>query len=109
PVGASREYRNPLSLPINTRPEAIVGCVFAETPEGKPNTHLSFSRGTCVAVSPAACAGWNRELEASVPQPFQAGPRAGSVSGGVFRRLFCVFFSSSPFSPPTRAPRLECP
>src|SRR6478609_10096241 len=46
PVFASSEYTKPLSLPTNTRPDATVGCALADTPDGKPNAHLSFSFGT---------------------------------------------------------------
>src|SRR5438477_360672 len=88
---------------MNTRPAAIVGCVFAETPAGKPKAHFSFNRGTCAAVRPAACAGWNRELDISAPQPFHAAPRAGSERAGLLRHLFGMFLASPCWALPTQA------
>src|SRR5579863_5700452 len=64
----------PLWLPTNTRPPATLGCAQAEVASGYPNAHLSLSRGTCSAVSPACASVWKRVLVSSRPQPFQAGP-----------------------------------
>src|SRR6185503_9407805 len=68
----------PPALPTNTRPPAIVDCAFDWRSPGKPNAHLSFSRGTSAAVSPAIAASWNRTLLVVTPQPFHFGPDDGS-------------------------------
>ena len=82
PVAASREYTYPISVPTKMRPAATVGCPAAETPWGYPKAHRSFNRGISAAVMPAVRA-WKRVFARSAPQPFHAGPPAGSVSGGL--------------------------
>src|SRR5438309_11544601 len=53
---------------------------------GIPKAHFSLSFGTSVALSRDWSAGWNRVLAIVTPQPFQCGPAAGSVNGGVVRQ-----------------------
>src|SRR5271165_1912105 len=54
------------------------GCPNTDFAPGNPNAHFSLSWGTWAAVSPAVFSDWNRVLEVSTPQPFQAEPLAGS-------------------------------
>ena len=67
----------PLWLPTNTRPPTTVGCASAARSPGKPNAHLSFRRGTCAAVNPAAVPSCSRVLKVLTAQPFHAGPASG--------------------------------
>src|SRR5215831_8389419 len=68
---------------MKTRPAATVGCPYADSVSGNPNAHLSFSPGTCAAVSPACSPGWKRVLVTVGLHPFQRGPAAGSPSDAV--------------------------
>jgi hypothetical protein len=62
---------------MNTRPDTTVGWALLVIPCGMPNAHFSLRRGTSVAVSRAAVAGWKRRFASPFPQPFHAGTGGG--------------------------------
>src|SRR5215213_8929093 len=94
---------------MNTRPETTVGCALLVIPYGMPNAHLSLRRGTSVAVSLAAAAGWKRVLARPFPQPFQDGPAAGSVIAGLAVHWFGIAFASPLLTLPTGRPPMNSP
>src|SRR6187401_3177793 len=75
---------------MNTRPPTTVGCALFVIPCGTPKAHLSFRRGTSLAVRRAAAAGWKRVFARSGLQPFHPGPLAGSRIGGLAVHWFGV-------------------
>src|SRR6185295_15213523 len=107
PVVASSEYTKPLSPPMNTRPEATVGCPLADSPDGYPNAHFSFNRGTCAAVSLALPDGWNRVFPESAPHPFHAGPLAGLDSVGLLGHRLGMLLASPTFALPSGRPLMN--
>src|ERR1039458_2693323 len=54
------------------------GCELRLTSPGKPNAHLSFSRGTWPGANPDAGTSWKRVFARSLPQPSQCGSAKGS-------------------------------
>src|SRR3954471_23343415 len=104
PVFSLRANTSPLSLEMNTRPATTTGCARAAVTPGRPNAHLSFSRGTSGAVMPPLSAGTNRVFVTVPPQPFQLDPFVGSDIAGaaVVQRAESAIGAAEPRARPAR-------
>src|SRR3954462_7025289 len=94
---------------MNTRPETTVGCALLVIPFGMPNAHRNFNRGASAAVSRAAAAVCERELERSLPHPFHDGPLAGSRIGGLAVHWLAIDLASPASTLPSGRPLMNSP